>query len=47
MLLMVERRIRGRICHSTYRYTKANNAKAKLTKIILKIKNRFIFNTEM
>ena len=47
MLLMVERGIRGRICHSTCRYTKANNAKAKLTKIILKIKNCCIFNTDM
>ena len=25
MLLMVEKGIRGRICHSIYRYTKANN----------------------
>ena len=25
MLLMVEKDIRGRICHSVYRYIKANN----------------------
>ena len=25
MLLMVEKKIRGRICHSIYRYAKANN----------------------
>ena len=25
MLLMVEKSIRGRICHSIYRYAKANN----------------------
>ena len=25
MLLMVEKSIRGGICHSTYRYAKANN----------------------
>ena len=25
MLLMVEKRIRGGICHSIYRYAKANN----------------------
>ena len=25
MLLMVEKGIRGRICHSIYRYTKAND----------------------
>ena len=25
MLLMVEKGIRGRICHATHRYAKANN----------------------
>ena len=25
MLLMIEKGIRGEICHSTYRYAKANN----------------------
>ena len=41
MLLMVEKSIRGGICHSIYRYAKANN---KYMKDYDKIKNRHIFN---
>ena len=41
MLLMVKKGIRGGICHSIYRYTKANN---KYRRIMIKIKNRHIFN---
>ena len=41
MLLMVEKGIRGGICHSIYRYAKGNN---KYMKIMTKIKNRHIFN---
>ena len=41
MLLMVEKSIRGGICHSIYRYTKANN---KYMKDYDKIKNRHILN---
>ena len=29
MLLMLEKYIRGRICHAIYRYTKANNKHMK------------------
>ena len=29
MLLMVEKRIRGGVCHSIYRYAKANNTNMK------------------
>ena len=29
MLLMVEKGIRGRICHSIYQYSKANNSYLK------------------
>ena len=44
MLLMVEKSIRGGICHSIYRYAKANN---KYMKDYDKVKNRHIFNTGM
>ena len=44
MLLMVEKGIRGGICHAIYRYVKANN---KYKKIIIKIKNHHIFNIRM
>ena len=37
--LMVEKSIRGRICNSTYQYTKANN---KNMKDYEKIKNRHV-----
>ena len=41
MLLMVQKRIRGRICHSIYRYPKADN------KYMIKIKKYHIFNIGM
>ena len=41
VLLMVEKDIRGGICHSTYRYAKANN---KYMENYDKIKNRDLFN---
>ena len=41
MLLMVEKGIRGEICHAIYRYAKANN---KYIKIIIKIKKNHFFN---
>ena len=41
MLLMVEKGIRAGICHSIYRYAKANN---KYIKIMIKIKNHHVFN---
>ena len=44
MLLIVEKGIRGGICHSIYRYAKANN---KYMKDMTKIKNRHIFNIWM
>ena len=44
MLIMVEKGNRGGICHSIYRYTKANN---KYRKDTIKIKNRHIFNIVM
>ena len=40
MLLMVEKGITGGICHSIYRYAKANN---KYLKVMIKIKNHHIF----
>ena len=44
-LLMVEKGIRGRICHSIYQYAKSNN---KYMKIMIKINNaRHIFNIGM
>ena len=42
MLLMVEKGIRGEICHVIHRYAKTNN---KHIKIIIKTKNLYIFNT--
>ena len=47
MLLMVEKRIRGRICHSIYRYAKANNRYMDNWTIKIKIKNRQLFNIGM
>ena len=44
MLLMVEKDIRGGICHYIYWYAKANN---KYMKILIKIKNRHKSSTEM
>ena len=41
ILLMVEKDIKGGICHSIYEYAKANN---KLMKDYDKMKNRHIFN---
>ena len=41
MLLMVEKGIRGGICHAIDRYAKANN---KYIKIIINTKNRLIFS---
>ena len=47
MLLMVRKDIRGGICHSIsiYQYAKANNK--YMEKIMIKVKNRHIFNTGM
>ena len=44
VLLMVEKRITGGICHSIYRYAKANN---KYMEDCNEIKNRHIFNVGM
>ena len=44
MLLIIERGIRGGICHSIYGYSKGN---IKYTKDYDKIKNRHIFSTGM
>ena len=44
LLLMVEKGIRGEICHSIYRYAKPNN---KCMKDYDKIKNHYIFNIKM
>ena len=44
MLLTVEKGTRGGICHSVYRYAKVNN---KYMKIVIKMKNRHIFNIGM
>ena len=41
MLLMVEKEIRGRICHAIHRNAKANN---KFMKNLVKTKNHYIFN---
>ena len=43
MLLMVEKGIRGELCHSINRYTKANNK----WKIMMNIKNLHILNIRM
>ena len=43
MLLMVEKSIRGGICHTIHQYAKANN---KYVKIMIKTKNCHILNTE-
>ena len=56
MLLMVEKSIKGGICHSVYRYLKANNKYmndyAKNKQSIyknknIKISNQYIFNIGM
>ena len=44
IILMVEKCIRGGICHSIYRYAKANK---KYMKIMIKIKYRHMFNIGM
>ena len=44
MLSMLEKRIIGRICHSIYKYEKANN---KYMKVYDKNKNRHILNIGM
>ena len=41
MLLMVQKGIRGGICHAIHRYEKVNN---RLWKIIIKTKNHHIFS---
>ena len=46
MLLIEEKGNRGGICHSIYRYAKANNKYMKI-KIKTKIKNHYIFNVGM
>ena len=45
MLLMLEKGIRWGICHSIYRYAKANIANT--WEIMMKIKNCYIFNIGM
>ena len=42
---MVEKGIRGGICHAIHRYANANNKYMK--EIMVKIKNHHILNTEM
>ena len=42
MLLVIEKRIRGEICHAIHHYTKANN---KYTKPLIKTKNHYILCT--
>ena len=44
MLLMIEKDIRGGICHSIYRYAKDNN---KYTKILIEIRSHHISNIGM
>ena len=44
MLLLVEKGIRGGICHSVYRYEKANNRYTKDCDKLISIKNHHIFN---
>ena len=44
MLLMVEKRIRGGICHAIHQYEKANN---KYMKEMIKINNHHILNIGM
>ena len=43
-MVMVGKSMRDGICHSSYRYAKDNN---KYMKIMIKVKNRHIFNTGM
>ena len=45
MLLMVEKGIRGGICHAIHRYAKANNKYMK--KIMIKTKNHDILSIQM
>ena len=42
MLLMVQKSIRGRICHAIYRYVKGNNKYMKKT--MIKTKNHHILS---
>ena len=42
---MVEKGIRGGICHAIHRYENANNKYMK--EIMVKVKNHHILNTEM
>ena len=44
MLLMIEKDIRGGICHVIYRYAKDNN---KYTKIMIEIRSHHISNIGM
>ena len=46
MLLIEEKGNRGGICHSIYRYAKANKKYMKI-KIKTKIRNHYIFNVGM
>ena len=41
MMLMVEKGIRGGICHAIHKYTKA---KINISKIMIKTKNHHVFN---
>ena len=47
MQLMVEKRIRGGICHAIHRYAKANKLITSVWKIIIEIKNHYILNILM
>ena len=44
MLLMVQKSIRGGICHAIHQYAKANS---KYMKVMIKIKNRHILSNGM